>query len=190
MDVEMNQQQQELVTIKTGQEGRFRWVSVTALLLAIGVILKLVTPAVAGITPNWLIAMYCIAINLTKVGYRQAVGIGLVTGAISIPISKASLPYANFASEPVGAVVCAMLVHTSLSMKLGGINLRPAITAGISTVASGFTFITILKVVLSLPTAVYLYGMLPVVLTVAGINMVITQLLYFPAKRLFGGKED
>lgn len=183
-------QQQELVTIKTGQEGRFRWVAVTALLLAIGVILKIVTPAVAGITPNWLIAMYCIAINLTRVNAKQAVGIGLVTGAISIPISKAALPYANFVSEPVGAVLCALLVHTSLKLKLGGVNLLPALTAGISTMASGFTFVTILKVVLELPMAVYLYAMLPVVLAVAGINMVITQLLYFPAKRLFGGKEE
>ncbi|MDF2572442.1 MAG: Tryptophan transporter TrpP [Sporomusa sp.] len=186
----METKQQELVTIKTGQEGRFRWVAVTALLLAIGVILKLVTPAIAGITPNWLIAMYCIAINLTRVSVKQAAGIGLVTGAISIPISKAALPYANFVSEPIGAVVCALLVHTSLSLTIGKINLRPAITAGISTVASGFTFITILKLVLSLPMAVYLYGMLPVVLTVAGINMVITQLLYFPAKKMFGGKEE
>ncbi len=188
--MDTKQQQQELVTIKTGQEGRFRWVAVTALLLAIGVILKIVTPAIAGITPNWLIAMYCIAINLTRVNIKQAAGIGLVTGAISIPISKAALPYANFVSEPVGAMVCALLVHTSLSLKLGGINLRPAITAGISTVVSGFTFITILKVVLSLPLAVYLYGMMPVVLAVAGINVVITQLLYFPAKRLFGGMEE
>ncbi|WP_371365166.1 hypothetical protein SRRS_00610 [Sporomusa rhizae] len=188
--METKQQQQELVTIKTGQEGRFRWVAVTALLLAIGVILKIVTPAIGGITPNWLIAMYCIAINLTRVNYKQAAGIGLVTGAISIPISKAALPYANFASEPVGAVLCAFIVHSSLSLKLGGVNLRPAITAGISTVASGFTFITILKVVLSLPMAVYLYGMLPVVLMVAGINMVITQVLYAPAQRMFGGKEE
>lgn len=184
------QQQPELVTIKTGQEGRFRWVAVTALLLAIGVIIKIVTPAIGGITPNWLIAMYCIAINLTKVNAKQAIGIGLVTGAISIPISKAALPYANFASEPVGALLCSMLVHTSFSMKLGSINLRPAITAGLSTVASGFTFITILKVVLSLPMAVYLYGMLPVVMLSAGINMVITQILYFPAQRLFGSKEE
>lgn len=188
--MDTQKQQPQLVTITTGQEGRFRWVAVTALLLAIGVILKIVTPAIAGITPNWLIAMYCIAINLTKVNASQAAGIGLVTGAISIPISKAALPYANFASEPVGAVLCALLVHSSLSFKLGGINLKPALTAGISTVASGFVFITILKVVLSLPTAVYLYAMLPVVFTVAAINVVITQMLYFPARRLFGGKEE
>ncbi|WP_425059497.1 hypothetical protein SCACP_00890 [Sporomusa carbonis] len=185
----MEAKQQEMITIKSGQEGRFRWVAVTALLLAIGLILKLVTPAVAGITPNWLIAMYCIAINLTRVSIKQAAGIGLVTGAVAIPTSKAALPYANLISEPVGAIVCALIVHTSFKLAIGTINLRPAITAGISTVASGLTFITILKVALSLPVAVYLYGMLPVVLAVAGINMAITQLIYFPAQRLFGGKE-
>jgi energy-coupling factor transport system ATP-binding protein len=36
---------------------------------------------------------------------------------------------------------------------------------------------------------VYLYGMLPVVLTVAAVNSVVTQLLYIPASRLFGESE-
>ena len=183
------QRQQEMVTIKTGQEGRFRWVAITALLLAIGVILKMVTPAVGGVTPNWMIAMYCIAINLTQVGVKQAAGIGLVAGALIIPASKAALPYANLISEPIGAIVCALIVKTAYRLNIGKINFRPAITAGISTIASGLTFVTILKVVLSLPMAVYLYAMLPVVLAVAGINMVITQLLYFPARKLFS-KED
>jgi energy-coupling factor transport system ATP-binding protein len=40
---------------------------------------------------------------------------------------------------------------------------------------------------------VYLYGMLPVVLTVGAINMIVTQVLYFPAYKIFtaqGGREE
>jgi energy-coupling factor transport system ATP-binding protein len=40
-------------------------------------------------------------------------------------------------------------------------------------------------VVLSLSDAVYLGGMLPVVLIVTAVNTVVTQLLYFPAYRVF-----
>ncbi|MPN00445.1 hypothetical protein SDC9_147640 [bioreactor metagenome] len=50
------------------------------------------------------------------------------------------------------------------------------------------TFVTLLKVVLSLPMEVYLYAMIPVVFTVAALNGVITQALYFPAQKLFNLK--
>ena len=60
------------------QGGQFRWITITTLMLAIGTILHLVSPSVGGITPNWTIATYCVAICLTKPSYRQAVGIGLV----------------------------------------------------------------------------------------------------------------
>lgn len=62
----MEHKQQEMVRFEKAQGGQFRWVAVTALLLAIGAILHLVTPNVGGVTPNWTIAMYCIAINLTR----------------------------------------------------------------------------------------------------------------------------
>ena len=38
------------------QGGQFRWITITTLMLAIGTILHLVSPSVAGITPNWTIA--------------------------------------------------------------------------------------------------------------------------------------
>jgi len=168
--------------------GKYRWVTVTTLLLAIGAILHLVSPSIGGITPNWTIAMYCIAINLTKPTVKQSFGIGLVAAAINIPTSKSAFPYGNLLSEPVGAVICALIVLLSTQMTFGKLSVKPAVTGFISTVASGMTFITILKLVLSLPTSVYLYAMMPVVFSVAVLNAAITQILYFPAKRLFDTK--
>lgn len=181
----MSVEEQKMVTFEQNEGGRFRWVAVTALLLSIGAILHLVTPSIGGITLNWTIAMYCIAINLITPTISQSFGIGLVAAAINIPTSKSAFPYGNLVSEPVGAVVCALLVSLSVNMTLGKMNARPFICGFMSTVASGLTFITILKFVLSLPLAVYLYGMLPVVMGVSVANAVITQVLYFPAKKLF-----
>ena len=35
--------------------GRFRWLTISTLMLAIGMLLHLVSPSVAGFTPNWMI---------------------------------------------------------------------------------------------------------------------------------------
>ncbi|GBG55342.1 hypothetical protein SPFL3102_00768 [Sporomusaceae bacterium FL31] len=182
-------QQPEMKVFEKNKGGSYRWVTITTLLLAIGAILHLVSPSIGGITPNWTIAMYCIAINLTKPTVGQSFGIGLVAAAINIPTSKSAFPYGNLLSEPIGAVVCALLVMLLANISLGKLNIKPAVTGFITTIASGLTFITTLKIVLSLPMSVYLYAMMPVVFTVAAVNAIITQLLYFPAKKLFDGKE-
>ena len=168
--------------------GNYRWITVTTLLLAIGVILRVVTPSVGGITPNWMIAMYCLATLLTRPTLSRAAAIGLVAGALIIPFSKSALPYCNLLSEPLGAVVCALITRSTLSMKVGGYTLRPAVATFFSTLVSGFTFITITKLVLSLPLPVYLYVMMPVVFTVAAVNTVLAQLIYFPAQKLFSNR--
>lgn len=183
-------QQPEMKVYEATKGGSYRWVTITTLLLAIGAILHLVSPSIGGITPNWTIAMYCIAINLTKPTIGQSFGIGLVAAAINIPTSKAAFPYGNLLSEPVGAVVCTLLVGALSNISVGKINIKPGITGFITTIFSGLTFVTTLKIVLSLPLSVYLYALLPVVLTVAALNGVITQLLYFPAQKLFDGKEN
>ena len=183
-------QAQETVTFEANQGGRFRWVAVTALLLAIGAILHLVTPNIAGLTLNWMIAMYCLAINLVRPSLGQVIGIGLVAGALNVPTSKSAIPYANLLSEPVGALTCALFLPLVSRLNIGGLPLAPGLTGFFSTVASGFTFVTLLKVILSIPNEVYLYGMLPVVLAVGAANGVITQLLYMPARKLLNRQED
>ena len=183
-------QAQETVTFEANQGGRFRWVAVTALLLAIGAILHLVTPNIAGLTLNWMIAMYCLAINLVRPTLGQVIGIGLVAGALNVPTSKSAIPYANLISEPIGALTCALFLPLVSRLNIGGLPLTPGLTGFFSTVASGFTFVTLLKVILSIPNEVYLYGMLPVVLAVGAANGVITQLLYLPARKLLNRQED
>jgi hypothetical protein len=183
----MDDKSQKMTQVeKTG--GQTRWLAITALFLTIGVILRLVSPSIAGITPNWLIAMYCLAILIVKPGWKKAAGIGLVAGVVSVATSKAIFPYANLVSEPVGAVVCALIV--SLPVRLTIIRyVIPAISTVASTLASGLVFITVTKLVMSIPMSVYLFGMLPVVLTVASVNCVVAQVLYYPAARLFTGKD-
>lgn len=182
-----NRENQELIQVKkTG--GQTRGLAVTALLLAIGVILRLVSPSIAGITPNWLIAMYCLAILIVRPSVRQAVGVGIVAGVVCMVTSKAIFPYANLVSEPVGALACVLVAGLTQRLKVFGLTLQPAVSTFIGTLASGLVFVTVTKMAMNIPLQVYLYGMMPVVFTVGAINCVVAQVLYFPAARLFGEK--
>ncbi|KYZ76888.1 ABC transporter [Anaerosporomusa subterranea] len=184
----MEQQVQQPTIIVAGKGGKYRWLAITALFLAIGTILRLVSPSVAGVSPNWTIAMYCLAMILVRPSLGQAVGIGLVAGAIALVTSKSPFPYGNLVSEVLGAVTACTLVKYNIGCKIGKLNLQPAIIGLITTLFSGLTFVTLMKIVLGLPMQVYLYGMLPVVFTVAAVNTVVTQVLYFPAYKLFSAQ--
>lgn len=175
----------ELTYMPPAKESQYRWVAVTSLLLAIGVILHTISPNIGGVTPNWTIAMYTIAINLTNPSMSQCLGIGFVAGAVNVPSSKSAFPYGNIASEIVGAIVCALIVKAFIQLRLGNNKFKPAVCAFFATLGSGGTFTLILKLVLGLSMQIWVYMMLPVVLAVAVANTVITQLLYFPAEKLF-----
>lgn len=167
------------------QGGQFRWITIATLLLAIGCILHLVSPSVAGITPNWTIATYCVAICLTKTSYKQSLGIGLVAALINVLTSKSGFPYGNLISEPLGALTCAFIVKNLAFIRIKGHSCLPALTGFFATCISGGAFVTLLKFVMNLPLPVYLYGMLPLVVAIGALNAVITPLMYFPALRLF-----
>ena len=98
-------------------------------------------------------------------------------------------PYANLISEPIGAAVCTLITYAALSFRVGGLSLKPAVAAFLSTLASGLTFVAVTILVLSLPLAT-LYVMLPVVLTVSVVNTILVQLIYFPAHKLFSRRGD
>ncbi len=170
------------------QGGQFRWVTVSTLMLALGAILHLVSPSVAGITPNWMIATYCVAILLTRPTYKQTLGIGLVAALINVLTSKSGFPYANLLSEPGGALTCAIAMRGMLKVninKIGKIDIMPIVTGFVATVVSGGIFITLLWQVLSMATNIYINGMWPLVMMVALMNAVITPILYIPAQQLF-----
>lgn len=170
------------------QGGRFRWITISTLLLAMGAILHLVSPSIAGFSPNWTIAMYCVAIHLTKASYSQAFGIGMVAALINVMTSKSGFPYGNLISEPVGALVCAAVVHGLGEMKIKNFDLKPAISGFLSTVFSGGVFITLLYFILGLTFEVYFYAMVPAVLLVAAVNFFITPLFFTPAQHLFASR--
>ena len=167
------------------QGGQFRWITISTLMLAIGTILHLVSPSVGGITPNWTIATYCVAICLTHPTYKQALGIGLVAALVNVLTSKSGFPYGNLISEPIGALSCAFVVHHFQFLKVRGHSLLPILTGFISTCLSGGAFVTILKFVMNLPNAVYFMGMLPLVAVIGALNAVVTPVMYYPALRLF-----
>lgn len=167
------------------QGGQFRWITITTLMLAIGTILHLVSPSVAGFTPNWTIATYCVAICLTKPTYRQTIGIGLVAALINVMTSKSGFPYGNLISEPLGALTCAVVVKNLDFIKFKGHSCVPLISGFLATCVSGGAFVTILTAVMNLPINVYLFVMLPAVVVIGALNGIITPLMYFPALRLF-----
>jgi hypothetical protein len=104
----------------------------TAILLAAGAVLKFFIGSIVnigGMKPNFIIAMYCMAILLIRPKIWEAAVIGLVAGAVCqfFPGS----PYLNFGSELAGAVVMALLIR--IPMKIGKFNAGPAVSTFLST---------------------------------------------------------
>ena len=180
----MEVKQPELIEVPATKDSH-RWVAVTALLLAIGVILHTISPNIGGVTPNWTIAMYSITIGLTNPSLSRALGIGFIAGLTIVPSSKSAIPLGNVASEICGALTAAILVKAMLSVGMSNFKFRPFITGFFATAVSGGVFTFILKLILGLPLHVWTHAMVPVVMVVAALNGVITQVLFAPVQKLF-----
>ena len=117
-----------------------------AVLLAAGAVLKLTVAsffASFGMKPNFIIAMYCLTIILTKPSVKQATVIGLIAGLIcQIPMLNAT-PFINIVSETLGGLVCGLLVNAGIYDK-GQVNagafVKTFINTFVSTVVSGGSF--------------------------------------------------
>ncbi|WP_406676904.1 tryptophan transporter [Neomoorella carbonis] len=162
-------------------------VVVVAVLLAAGAVLRMITPPFFGITPNVVIGMYVLAIMLLKPRLPQVLGIGLVAAAVCQLTTKSLLPYLNFASEPVGAIVTALLLYLPFDKNGFSRAAKPFVVTFLGTFASGFTYITIFKAVTLFATLpknpAYTY-LLMVVLVTGVFNAILAQVLYFPLKQL------
>lgn len=152
-------------------------------LLAAGAVLKFFVGSMfsMGMKPNFIIAMYCLAILLIRPTLKDAAIIGLISGAICQFFP--GTPYINFASELVGAVVMGCFIH--LMPKDGKSMIIPAASTFFSTLASGFSFIGIMYFVFyaganikPTPLAVFM----GIIFGTAAINAVIVQLLYVPMR--------
>jgi len=164
-------------------------IAIVGILLAIGAILRyflamLHTP----LTPNMIIAFYCLAIILIRPKVFEALGIGIVSGLLSMLISSSMFPPANLISEPIGALVCFGL-YAILNNRT---KLAPTITTFLSTLASGFSFAAIAIIFVGATILTKYNGNLlnfvivfvPIVVITAVFNAIIVQILYVPSSRV------
>ncbi|ABZ83779.1 conserved hypothetical protein [Heliomicrobium modesticaldum Ice1] len=163
--------------------GRTKQLAVVAMLIAIGAVLRMVAPPIFGITPNFVIAMYCLSIVLVRPKFGEALAIGIIGGALSMVTSKSPIPYINLASEPAGALACAMIVATLSDVTIGRYSLKPLVATVIGTLVSGSLYVLINKFALNLPAAAAQGALVGVVLPVTLFNAVIAQAVYLPAKK-------
>lgn len=156
-------------------------------LLAAGAVLKFFVGSViniGGMKPNFIIAMYCLAIVLIKPKLHEALIIGLLAGIVCQFFP--GTPYINIASEAVGAVAMCLLMRLPLSGKK--INFRPVVCTFLATLASGFTYLAMLNVMLYAgadvkPAALGVFA--AIIFGTALVNTVIVGVLYGPVNLAF-----
>ncbi len=170
-------------------------IAIVGILLAIGAILRyflamLHTP----LTPNMIIAFYCLAIILIRPKILEALGIGLVAGVLSMLISSSMFPPANIISEPLGALVCFVL-YAALRERT---KFAPTVTTFIATLVSGFSFAAIAIIAIGATYLAKYNGdmmafiviFVPIVVITAVFNAIVVQFLYIPSSRvLLRGQE-
>ena len=156
-----------------------------AVLLAAGAVLKLTVGSLLasfGMKPNFMIALYGLAIILTRPKIYQSVVIGLLVGVVSqIPMLNAT-PLVNIASEMVGALVCGILVTVLAKVARDNKTCQnvvfPIIITFISTVFSGYTFAMIVGVAVAHLDPLAVFGVYAVmVLGTATMNAVLAAIL-------------
>lgn len=151
-----------------------------AVLLAAGAVLKFFVGSVvniAGMKPNFIIAMYCLAIILIKPKVYESAIIGALAGAVCQLFP--GTPFINFASEIIGAVVMTLMMFIPLS--IGKLDFKPAVSAFVATFASGSSYVVCLFLFAG-ASAESMVAYVPIVLCTALINTVIVQLLFIPLK--------
>lgn len=160
---------------------------IIAVLLAAGAVLKLTVASFlsfAGMKPNFIIAMYCLAIILVRPNVGQSIVIGLLAGLMcQIPMLNAT-PWVNIASETLGALVCGLLIH--IPMRIGRkVDLNPLVSTFVSTLVSGYTFAIIVGVVLNgLSLLVTLATYAVMVFGTAALNCVLVGILTVPLRKV------
>ncbi|MEN6327254.1 MAG: tryptophan transporter [Syntrophomonas sp.] len=169
----------------TGQKNtKLVSVIVTAVLIGIGAALRSFAPPIFTITPNLVIAMYCLAIILVRPKMSGALVIGIVGGVVSMLTSKSPNPYLNLITEPAGALACYLIVTTLPNLSIFKYMLKPILATFIGTLASGSLYVILNAVFFAMPTPVAIGAFVSVVLPTATINTVIAYVLYLPSQKV------
>ncbi len=159
-------------------------IAIVAILIAIGAVLRLFSPNILGITPNFIIAMYCLAILLLRPTFKAAFGIGVVAGAVSMIFSKSPVPMLNLITEPTGALVCLLAVRYLPDLTLKNYTFKPIFATLLGTLASGGLYVLLnFRYALNLPVDAMQAAFIGVVIPVALINAGMAQILYAPVKK-------
>ena len=167
-----------------------RDIILVAVLLAAGAVLKLTVGSLLssmGMKPNFIIAMYCLAIIIVRPTVAQSLVIGLLAGLVcQVPMLNAT-PLLNIPSELLGALACGLLIK--VPMRIGGkLDLNPLVNTFVSTLVSGgvFAFLSVYINVMStggdLMVALAAYA--AIVLGTATFNAVLVQVLAMPLKKV------
>ncbi len=156
-----------------------------AVLLAAGAILKLTLGSVlsfAGMKPNFIIAMYCLAILLVRPKLPQSLVIGLLAGCIcQIPMLN-STPLLNIPSELLGSLAMGLLVY--VPMKIGKVDANPAVATFLSTVVSGYTFALIMAASQGIGLVYALGAYALMVFGTATFNAILVSVLVVPLRKV------
>lgn len=185
MSEEIQNENAEEKRVMKGEEKKglsIRELVLIAILLAAGAVLKFFVGSFVnffGMKPNFIIAMYCMAIVLIRPRVFEAIIIGILAGAICQFFP--GTPWLNFLSEFFGALVMCLLVKVPMPKIGGKVEVMPAVATFISTVVSGGIYATFLLVVIKSDPAA-LAAFVPIVGFTALFNAIIVQVLYYPLK--------
>lgn len=177
---------QQARTVTTVDHGKLDLKALTlyAILLAAGFVLNLtVSKFFSGLTggflsPEFIIAAFCLEILIIKPNIGQAAVIGLLAGVV-IQIT-ASVKGPDLIAEPVAAVVMALLVSTFADSKAKG--LLPLVGTFVVTFISGIIYAVIFSFLI-MKNPAFVGVMAPVVAATGVANAIIVAALHLPIKK-------
>ena len=177
---------QQARTVTTVDHGKLDLKALTlyAILLAAGFVLNLtVSKFFSGLTggflsPEFIIAAFCLEILAIKPNLGQAAVIGLLAGVV-IQIT-ASVKGPDLIAEPVAAVVMALLVSAFAESKAKG--LLPLVGTFVVTFISGIIYAVIFSFLI-MKNPAFVGVMAPVVAATGVANAIIVAALHLPIKK-------
>ena len=177
---------QQARTVTAVDHGKLDLKSLTlyAILLAAGFVLNLtVSKFFSGLTggflsPEFIIAAFCLEILAIKPNLGQAAVIGLLAGVV-IQIT-ASVKGPDLIAEPIAAVVMAALVSAFGSSKAKG--MLPLVGTFVVTFISGLIYAVIFSFLI-MKNPAFVGVMAPVVAATGVANAIIVSALYLPIKK-------